>query len=607
MLRNTKKLVTLVAVILVMVMATSCTSGTLSGKKGDTLELTVWNTYGVDYVYKELDENIPEQWLLDKTGVVVKNIYGNDGGQWDAKLTKLVAGDNLPDIIWCQAAQGPAHFKKMDQLDKLWLLDDAMLKKYAPNIWKTVPSNIWDTFRNEDGKITGIPFDLAAQYIDEVYPEYSEEEKTTILNSKVVSPTRIMTSLCIRDDILKMIYPEAKSYDELVTTLKEANAPIGDQILDVPIKTTEELIDFMYKIRDLNLVENGKKVFPFGYAGDGNDNWEAFVYLGNMMYGGNNHQYPAHWNTKTEKMEVPLVTDYVKQMAKTQNQMILDNVIDPESLAHTGAQFQAKVLQGKYAICSATRVGSFVVLNDQLEQSGVDYKYRPLYIDIPAPEGYEPFRVQETFQSSFCILKTLSEDEMIQVLKWADLQFTDEFIEVYCWGAKEDGLYTENADGTRKFNDESFNEYFLKGNSGALDVKFSKGLGNMANRLYVLPMKYSKWTPSVLNNEIIYTPTEKSGFKFDANSEYVTSLKVVPPCYAYSSEFSGIEEVVDFWARREEWEIAAKKTLAARKGEFEEKWNDMINVVNDIVDVEKMEKEMTKIARNIYKDINNNK
>ena len=62
------------------------------------------------------------------------------------------------------------------------------------------------------------------------------------------------------------------SYDEIIALLEEKQAPIGDEIMDIPIHTTEEFIDFMYKIRDLNKTENGKKVYAFGYAGDGNDN-----------------------------------------------------------------------------------------------------------------------------------------------------------------------------------------------------------------------------------------------------------------------------------------------------------------------------------------------
>ena len=122
MKKNFKKMMTMISVLLILTLLVSCSSKTMSGGDGDTLELTVWNTQGVDYIYKEMDENILDDWLLNKTGVVVKNIYGNDGGQWDSKLTKLVAGDNLPDVVWCQAGQGPSHFQNLDKLKKVWLV-----------------------------------------------------------------------------------------------------------------------------------------------------------------------------------------------------------------------------------------------------------------------------------------------------------------------------------------------------------------------------------------------------------------------------------------------------------------------------------------------------
>ena len=71
-----------------------------------------------------------------------------------------------------------------------------------------------------------------------------------------------------------------KSYDEIMAILEERQEPIGEELMDIPIKSSEEFIEFMYKIRDLNLTENGRKVYAFGYAGDGTDNWEALVYLG---------------------------------------------------------------------------------------------------------------------------------------------------------------------------------------------------------------------------------------------------------------------------------------------------------------------------------------
>ncbi|MBR6728545.1 MAG: extracellular solute-binding protein [Clostridia bacterium] len=592
-----KKIMSCTALLLAMLMLVSCTGAKETTETLEDIKLTVWNTQGVEYIYKEMSENIPEDWLYEKTGVKVENIYGNDGGQWDSKLTKLVAGDNLPDIVWCQSAQGPTHFNKLDQLGKVRLLDEEMLKTYAPNIWEKTPSFVWEQFKNADGKIIGIPYQLSYSYIDEICPEYTEEEKNVLLNSKVVPTARLKTNLSIRDDVLKQIYPEAKTYDELVALLDEKGEPIGDEIVDVPIHTTEEFIEFMYKIRDLGLVENGKKVYAFGYAGDGNDNWEALVYLGNMMYGSGGHEYTGHWNTETNEVEVPLATDHVRQMAKTQNQMILDKVIDPESLAHTGAQFIAKVLQGGYVICSATRAGDYNTINNQLKAEGYNFKYRPLYIDIPAPDGYAPTKVDNAFSSSFTLLDSLTEEEAIRVLKWADLQYTEEYMEVLNWGRPEDGLYTVQEDGTRLFVDDAFNKYFIGNDSSALDVADSKGLGNIAGRLTITPMVYSKWTPNVYNKEVSYAPTANSGFKFAADSPYVTCVETVPPSTVRSAVFADIEEVVEFWAKREEWEIAIKKAIAAASGQFENKWNEMLDIVSDIVDIDAMEQKMNDIAK----------
>lgn len=601
MLRKRKTIAAVIALVLSVMTLASCGPKQTGGSVG-SVELTVWNTQGTDYVWKDLERDIPGEWLEEKTGVSVQNIYGNDGGQWDSKLTKLAAGNNLPDIIWCQSSQGPSHFGKMKDLNKLWLLDDAMLQEYAPNIWKRTPSYIWDLFRTEDGKITGIPFGINNDDIDTVYYDYTEEEKENLLAIKASTTSRINYNLSIRDDVLKMIYPDALSYDEIEALLAEADGPIGDKLLDVPIKTTEEFIDFMYKIKDLNLTENGKKVYAFGYAGDGNDNWEALVYLGNIMYGTNWHQYTAHWNTKTEEIEIPLMDDIVKQMAKTQNQMILDEVIDPESLAHTGAQFQAKIFQGVYAICSATRAGTFADINAQIEANGGKFKYRPLYIDIPAPEGYDAFKVTNPFASSFCMLTTLSEEEMIQVLKWADLQYTDEYMEIATWGTPEDDLYEVLEDGSRRFKDETWHNYYVEGISADWDVAKSMGLCGQGNKFRISPMSASKWTPDVQAKKIKLTATCTTGLKMPNDHESVTSVVSVPPCYAYSSEFGNIQEVVDYWARREEWEIAIKKAIASKEGEFEQKWADMQAIVNDVVDVEAMEKKMTEVARTYLKD-----
>ncbi|MBQ8588119.1 MAG: hypothetical protein IJ454_01875, partial [Clostridia bacterium] len=257
---------------------------------GKEMEITVWQTQGTDYTAKELKGSIVKEWLEDKTKVTVSNIYGNDGGQWDAKLSKLVAGNNLPEIVACGAYQGPAHFAKLNELEQVWELTPEMLQKYAPNVWERVPEKYWDAIK-VDGKILGIPFSNPAS--KETIPLASEEELKNI-NELSYTPKNDITidfnvSLFIRDDILRMFYPEAKTYEEIEKLLTERNEPIGEELLDIPIYTTEDYIDFMYKIKDLQLKEGDKKVYAYGYVGD--DNWSALAHLGADMYGYKGHYY----------------------------------------------------------------------------------------------------------------------------------------------------------------------------------------------------------------------------------------------------------------------------------------------------------------------------
>lgn len=561
------------------------------------MKLTVWCTQGTDYVTKNVNDDVVEKWLFDKTKVKVANVYGNDGGQWDTKLSKLVAGDNLPDILWCMSGQGPSHFNKLRELNVLYELTPEMIQKYAPNVWKRTPSDLWNEF-TVDGKIIGIPFNIDVSRVNEVWEEYSEEECELI--KEVYEPYVNDVTLgetWVRDDVLKMIYPNAKTYDELAAILEERQEPIGDELLDVPIFSTEDYIDFMYKIKDLNLTEDGKKVYAYGYPGDGSDNWDAICYLGAEMYGFKTHEYTATWNLKTESIEVPLTKDIIKNVAKTQNKMVNDGVIDSESLMHTIDQFKTKVFNGQYAICDFKRVGDVVAANKQLEELGKSYRYRPLYTQVPAQEGYEACTTVSKFGDSIAFFNCLDEEDIIQLLNWIDVQYTEEFDDIYHWGAKEDGLYTET-DGTRSFNDERFNSYFVNKDASAMATDDTKGLGNMGGKLYVRPILYTKYKPDIYVKNIAYLPTAASGFRFSNASEHVTNVKNVPTCRAYSPEFAAIPEVVKYWGAREQWETAVKKAFAAAPGEFDKKWEEAMNILNGIVDVEKMEEEMTKIAKN---------
>lgn len=573
----------------------------------EQLELVVWNTQGTDATANAvIEEDIVTKWLEEKTLVKIDNLYGNGGGQWDAQLSKLVTGNNLPDIVYCGAGQGPAHFKKLKQLGKLWDLTPEIIKEYAPDLWERTPQEYWDAMTDNDGKILGIPFQIPVSA--QANPNMTEQELEFVEYIKRF-PTDVKYSedatLLVRDDILQKIYPDAMSYEDILALVEEKQAPIGDYLLDVPIKSTEEFIQFLEKVQALNLTEDGKTVYPVGFAGA--DNWSSLAEFGADLCGYKTHYYTGTWNWETERIEIPLAGDLIKNSAKTINGLIHRDIISKESLVDTTTRFQEKVSNGLYAVVNEGYLGMDAdTFNNQLKQQGKTFRYRPFMTQVPAQKGYKAFKEQATWGESLGILNTLTEDEMHQVLNWINVQYTDECEQVRYWGPAEAGLYIENEDGTRSFKDEKLQKYFVEGDKSAItDEKDKKGLErNMFWGMFSVAANYkSHWAWDVMYQKDELRPVTYSAFRFPKESEHVENVVVSPLSQGWSPIYADIPEVITFWAERETWENNFTIALVAEPENFDAEWDDAVKKLNEIVDIKTMEDKMTEIAKPLAEGI----
>lgn len=567
------------------------------------LAIELWNTQGSDFTPgNELSDNVVSKWVYDKTKVKIVSMYGNDNGQWDTKLSRLVAGDNLPAIIACGAGQGPAHFAKLAENDLIWEITDEMLETYAPNYLRRVPKETIDLFRI-DGKLYGLPYYQSSE--KGTNPEMDDETLKNVDEYIKGISSDENRALWIRDDILRKIYPECKTWDEIYKVAKKG-APCADIAHDIPITTKKEYIDFMYKIKELNLkTDTGKPVYAFGYSGG--DNWEALNYIGGDMMGYSPQYYTSAWQKSTQKMVIPLVEDIVYEGAKEQNRMIRDKVFDPESLVHTSDIYAEKVLDGQYAIFAGDFVaGGVEGVNKLLEEEGASYRYRPFNVNIPNHPDYLPGKQGTKFTKSLCFTNVNSEEDVIQLLNWINVTCSEEFEEVFWWGTEEDGLYTEK-DGVRTYKDDRFNQRFVDGNVGALDVKDSKGIGMEAvdaGVWYVMPVKekQTQFAPPIYNKTFKIAPYQ-AVTKITADSEHAVT-EYIPPAYIWDACYADIPEVVEYWAQREKWENAFKIAFTAESDkEFDKKWKEAKDILATICDVDAMAKAMTKVAREEYKKI----
>lgn len=593
-----KRIMTMVTAAAIAASMCACKKETASDDIGsmEELALTAWYTQGTDFTPgNEVKDNVVQKYVYDKTKVRFENIYGNDGGQWDTKLSRLLTGNNMPHVVICGAGQGPTHVAKLVKAKQLWEITDEMLEQYAPNVKKRIPADLLDGFKI-NGKLYGLPFSIIGNDTT-TQPNCSEEDIQYINECKSSQSIDETMGLNIRDDILKMIYPEAKTWDEIVALVEQTNGPIADELFDTGINTTQDYIDFMYKIKDMKLTENGKDVYAFGYSGG--DNWEALTYLGGDMMGYAGQYYTGAWNIVKDEENILLDDDIVKEAAKVQNKMIRDGVIDPESLMHTSEMFKEKVNNGQYAICSASYAGGLNTVNAALEKAGKSYRYRPFYVNIPNLEEYKPGKTKSSWTFSIAFTQELTEKQLIQMLNWMNVCFSDEFEEVFYWGTKEDGLYTENEDGIRTYNDDRFTERFEKGNNAALEIADTKGIGinnGAAGTWYACATNTSRWEPGIYNHNYqisVYNAVRK----FRVDSEHIIQT-VVPAYNPWSSEFAELDSVITYWAKREQWENPFKLAFASKNDEeFETKWNDALKKLNEIVNVDEMCKEMTEAAK----------
>ena len=251
----------------------------------NTLKVSIWTTHGNTYNPPEMppkqEDRLVENWLIKKAGVQVVDMFGNGGVQWETKLSQLIADSKLPQLVHCNGGQGPVQFAKLASADLIWELDPQTLQMYAPNIYKKIPQKAWNSMKI-NGKIYGIPYKFPVS--KQIDPDIDPKVLAFFERCSSDNTFSDISALWIRDDILQKLFPSSKSYAQIMDLINQKNEPIGDDLCDVPIKTTQDYIKLMYDIKALGLMtSNGNPVYATGYTGS--DNWFSFTFLGAEMLG----------------------------------------------------------------------------------------------------------------------------------------------------------------------------------------------------------------------------------------------------------------------------------------------------------------------------------
>lgn len=247
-----------------------------------------------------------------------------------------------------------------------------------------------------------------------------------------------------RDDILKTIFPETKTEAELRQLYIDNGGQLTyEEIDDVPVKSKEDLYDYLIAVQQLNLSVGEKKVVPGQIMGDtqANNIYNSCLPLAGLSYQIYGHRlFDDIKGTMTYTQATPEWKELIQWFNKIYNQGLLSE----EAFIQKNEQRDAKAINGEYAVfCSWLPVTSARDLAKQ-ENRGYGYRYVNI-VDFPdLTTTYQNF--QDRFLTlnnatgAVAISTSAKEADIPQLLNWIDWNYSQEADILRFWGT--DDMYT---------------------------------------------------------------------------------------------------------------------------------------------------------------------
>ncbi len=531
---------------------------------GKQIELTMWYANGSYSAKKDkvsTDDVVSPEWAR-VTGVKFSNeSFDNNGDLVDARLSKVIASGDWPDILCgCQGNM----LETLIEQDMLWDLTD-LIPKYMPNLTALMENGFMASTR-DDKRIYEI--DLAPR-IDYAYPDMPAD---VIMRTQ--TPQTNGSYVWVRDDILKKIKPEAYTYDEIVAKYETNGGKFTEEeILNASFNSKEEFIQFLRDVKALGEKVGNRAVYPT-YAFTGSDNWDFMAVLAGHLNGWNsnpsgfNQNYFTYYDKTTGKIELMLEQPFYKEAIKELADLIADDVISTDSLVDIRSAFEEKCATGQYAVLYGTTIPDINTLNKNAQ----GYKYRPVILNIPFDtERFVPMVDNLVGGTRYAFMKNeISEEELPQILRAFDFMLTDVGQKLIMWGPKSAGLFEETENG-RRFTVKELEEEAVYGKSNDSLLKY--GLQNKQWPGY--PTGVNKWNPVYIYDFVPNISRMQYFYSPGMISPAETVSGVAPNVWKFTAE---VEDIGRAWDARTAIESAMTKVLTATNDkEFEALYADMLD------------------------------
>ncbi|SFD97357.1 hypothetical protein SAMN05216378_1819 [Paenibacillus catalpae] len=566
-------------------------SSELPDWKGKQLKLKIWYAHGTGDAKRPVPtEDIVSPEIKRVTGIEIDKdgSFDNGGQAIDVKLGMINAANDWPDLAFVTDS-GMGSLKDMFAAGKAYDLTDA-IEKYAPNLQKRLSFETFpyvkrfSTNNDQDGSIYSFPTQMG-----------DPDRSIKMMDPSFVTPNALEGTdqyVWVRDDLLKKLYPEAKTQDEIDALFVEKGGKFSrEDIYDVPVKTTEDFTKLLYDLQNIikteNITENGKPV-EVSYAFGGQDNWGTLAVLANL-YGripkGSN--YFTYFDKETQQIEFMFQQPFFKNIVHDFNKLVRDKVMDPNSLVENNAMHLEKLNNGQYAVAYLYDIPD----ENVMKAAGKSYRYRKVFLDSPVntDQFISPMGGVKNNIGVVVFKDSVKEEDLPQVVHFLDYMVSEVGEKMYTWGPKSAGLFDE-VDGKRVFKDKELEDAMVYNKDNGKSLHYNLANTRLAStNIYGSGWPYyptymwggSKVSPFYSYDRVI-SPSEARNF-FDPgnlpNNSYSDLGIPINNDMQIWNFFGVVPEADQFWKGRDAFEKALTKTLAARDdAHFEELWKQFSEI-----------------------------
>ena len=564
---------------------------------GKPLEVNLWKAAG-SQVAIGTDPNGTDVWeeVARITGVRLNwnETFNNGGNLITSKMPQVIASGDLPSVIVGYNILGEMKelFANGYLYDLSSYYEDGTLKHYQENFgWGDLDAEIWSQVRTEDGAYFGLPSGMAEGFLLQkglTNCGYDPEKMAkTITSTTTVNSDNSLNQFYIRDDILKAIRPDAKTWKDIMA-IWEANGTFTEaEIYDMGFTGMDGFMDFLREVKavisDFQGLDGSTCEVISGPSSD-YDNWEWMNYwphLTDGMTSSDPFLYAVKDPESPEDIYAYTFEDgYMKDFAAKMNELVREDIISQNSLVDNYQTLQEKQANGHYAVLhSWLQVQTIVDLNAASDE----WDYRPIVFNAPFGELSEIYTCPLQTMNVAAIFKdAVPEDQLEQFLRCIDFMSSEVGANLLYFGPQSLGLYEVREDGKRYFTDQYMIDVLQNGGDATkakeeYGLSFQAGIemlptANSGVRYYVNNPVYRRDTTPVVKPEECFTKFT-AGYLDKYNIYKGNAISLI----RNETLFGGgqaVEGFASFWAQRPAYEAQMKKAIAAASAEaFEAEWD----------------------------------